>query len=144
LSKFGIKNQVESSGNWDQNPEIGWLSSDFWLIWDWRRSNWRTRILELNQLKTNRLESVEKNWIAAFWFVQNLKWALLYKRWKRIKRQPITMATHKLGKNLRLKNQKRKSATAAKARLRHFRLLLPALVLVKSNEKSKFRIPACA
>jgi hypothetical protein len=62
---------------------------------------------------------------------------------KRIKRQPITMATLKLGKNLRLKNHERKSATAAKARLRHFRLLLPALVLVKSNEKSNFRIPAC-
>jgi hypothetical protein len=54
------------------------------------------------------------------------------------------MATHKLGKNLRLKNQKRKSATAAKARLRQFRLLLPALLLVKSNEKINFRIPACA
>jgi hypothetical protein len=34
---------------------------------------------------------------------------------KRIKRQPITMATHKLGKNLRLKNQKRKAAAASKS-----------------------------
>jgi hypothetical protein len=62
---------------------------------------------------------------------------------EKIKRQPITMATHKLGKNLRLKNQKGKPAQSAKARLRQFRLLLPALVLVKSNEKSNFRIPAC-
>ncbi|WP_421947452.1 hypothetical protein [Phaeodactylibacter xiamenensis] len=45
------------------------------------------------------------------------------------------MATLKLGKNLRLKNQNEKSATAAKARLRQFPLLLPALVLVKSDEK---------
>jgi len=59
LSKSEIKNQVESSGNWDQNPKISWLSADFWLIWDLRRSNWRTRILELNQLKTKRLKSVE-------------------------------------------------------------------------------------
>jgi hypothetical protein len=50
---------------------------------------------------------------------------------KRIKRQPITMATLKLGKILRLKNQERKSATAAKARLRHHRLLLPALAFEK-------------
>jgi hypothetical protein len=34
---------------------------------------------------------------------------------KRIKRQPITMATHKLGKNLRLKNQERKSAAVSKS-----------------------------
>jgi len=34
---------------------------------------------------------------------------------KRIKRQPITMATHKLGKNLRLKNQKGKPAAASKS-----------------------------
>ncbi|WP_238578359.1 hypothetical protein, partial [Phaeodactylibacter xiamenensis] len=34
---------------------------------------------------------------------------------KRIKRQPITMATHKLGKILRLKNQKRKSAAVSKS-----------------------------
>jgi hypothetical protein len=34
---------------------------------------------------------------------------------KRITRQPITMATHKLGKNLRLKNQKRKAAAASKS-----------------------------
>ena len=32
LSKSEIKNQVESSGDWDLNPDIGWLSSDFWLI----------------------------------------------------------------------------------------------------------------
>jgi hypothetical protein len=63
---------------------------------------------------------------------------------KRIKRQPITMATHKLGKNLRLKKQERKAAQSAKARLRQFRLLPPALVLVKSDEKVNFRIPACA
>jgi hypothetical protein len=35
---------------------------------------------------------------------------------KRIKRQPITMATHKLGKILRLKNQKRKAAAVSKSR----------------------------
>jgi hypothetical protein len=34
---------------------------------------------------------------------------------KRIKRQPITMATHKLGKNLRLKNQNEKSAAGIKS-----------------------------
>jgi hypothetical protein len=34
---------------------------------------------------------------------------------KRIKRQPITMATHKLGKNLRLKNQKGKPAAGSKS-----------------------------
>jgi len=34
---------------------------------------------------------------------------------KRIKRQPITMATHKLGKNLRLKNQNDKSAAVSKS-----------------------------
>jgi hypothetical protein len=34
---------------------------------------------------------------------------------KRIKRQPITMATHKLGKNLRLKNQKEKPAAVSKS-----------------------------
>ena len=34
---------------------------------------------------------------------------------KRIKRQPITMATHKLGKNLRLKNQKGKPAAVSKS-----------------------------
>ena len=34
---------------------------------------------------------------------------------KRIKRQPITMATHKLGKNLRLKNEERKSAAVSKS-----------------------------
>jgi hypothetical protein len=34
---------------------------------------------------------------------------------KRIKRQPITMATHKLGKNLRLKNQEKKSAAVSKS-----------------------------
>jgi hypothetical protein len=54
------------------------------------------------------------------------------------------MATCHAGKNLRLKNEDGKPAQAAKARLRQFGLLLPALVLVKSNEKSKFRIPACA
>jgi hypothetical protein len=32
---------------------------------------------------------------------------------KRIKRQPITMASHKLGKNLRLKNQKMKAAAVS-------------------------------
>ena len=82
LSKSGIKNQVESSGNRDLNPEIGWLSWDFWLIIDKNRSNWRIRILKFNQLKTKRIKSVEKNWIAAFWIVQNLKWALFLKRWK--------------------------------------------------------------
>jgi hypothetical protein len=54
------------------------------------------------------------------------------------------MATCHAGKNLRLKNGDGKSAQAAKARLRHHRLLLPALVLVKSDEKINFRIPACA
>ncbi len=54
------------------------------------------------------------------------------------------MATHKLGKNLRLKNENESPLQSAKARLRQFRLLLPALVLVKSNEKINFRIPACA
>jgi hypothetical protein len=34
---------------------------------------------------------------------------------KRIKRQPITMATHKLGKILRLKNQNEKSAAGIKS-----------------------------
>jgi hypothetical protein len=34
---------------------------------------------------------------------------------KRIKRQPITMATHKLGKNLRLKNQERNPAAVSKS-----------------------------
>ncbi|WP_421947414.1 hypothetical protein [Phaeodactylibacter xiamenensis] len=34
---------------------------------------------------------------------------------KRIKRQPITMATHKLGKNLRLKNQNEKPAAGSKS-----------------------------
>ena len=34
---------------------------------------------------------------------------------KRIKRQPITMATLKLGKNLRLKNQKGKPAAVSKS-----------------------------
>ena len=34
---------------------------------------------------------------------------------KRIKRQPITMATHKLGKNLRLKNQNEKPAAVSKS-----------------------------
>jgi hypothetical protein len=62
---------------------------------------------------------------------------------KRIKRQPITMATHKLGKNLRLKMRNEIPLQASKARLRHHRLLLPALVLVKSDEKVNFRIPAC-
>ena len=53
MSKSGIKNQVESSGNWDQNPEIGWLSSNFgWFeigedqieelgFWNW--INWKSR-----------------------------------------------------------------------------------------------------
>jgi hypothetical protein len=54
------------------------------------------------------------------------------------------MATHKLGKNLRLKMRNEIPLQAAKARLRHHRLLLPALVLVKSDEKINFRIPACA
>jgi hypothetical protein len=34
---------------------------------------------------------------------------------KRIKRQPITMATHKLGKNLRLKNKEGKAAAGIKS-----------------------------
>jgi hypothetical protein len=54
------------------------------------------------------------------------------------------MATHKLGKNLRLKNQEKSPLQSAKARLRQIRLLLPALLFVKSNEKINFRIPACA
>jgi hypothetical protein len=34
---------------------------------------------------------------------------------KRIKRQPITMATHKLGKNLRLKKENEKPAAVSKS-----------------------------
>jgi hypothetical protein len=34
---------------------------------------------------------------------------------EKIKRQPITMATHKLGKNLRLKNEERKAAAVSKS-----------------------------
>jgi hypothetical protein len=34
---------------------------------------------------------------------------------KRIKRQPITMATHKLGKNLRLKKENEKAAAVSKS-----------------------------
>jgi hypothetical protein len=34
---------------------------------------------------------------------------------KRIKRQPITMATHKLGKNLRMKKENEKPAAVSKS-----------------------------
>ncbi|WP_425422254.1 hypothetical protein [Phaeodactylibacter xiamenensis] len=39
---------------------------------------------------------------------------------KRIKRQPITMATHKLGKNLRLKKENEKSAAVSKSQAAPF------------------------
>ena len=38
-----------------------------------------------------------------------------YESVKRIKRQPITMATHKLGKNLRLKKENEKPAAVSKS-----------------------------
>ena len=49
------------------------------------------------------------------------------------------MATCHAGKNLREENEDGKPAQAAKARLRQFRLLLPALAFVKWNENGKFR-----
>jgi hypothetical protein len=54
------------------------------------------------------------------------------------------MATCHTGKNLREKNEDGKPAQEAKVRLCQVRLMLPALVLVKSNEKSRFTILACA
>jgi len=51
-----------------------------------------------------------------------------------------TMATCHAGKNLREENEDEKPAQAAKARLRQFRLLLPALAFVKWNENGKFRV----
>ena len=50
------------------------------------------------------------------------------------------MATCHAGKNLRKENGDGKPAQAAKARLRQFRLLLPALAFVKWNENGKFRV----
>jgi hypothetical protein len=57
------------------------------------------------------------------------------KKWKR-----PTMATCHTGKNLREENRDGKPAQAAKARLRQFRLLLPALAFVNLNENGKFRV----
>jgi hypothetical protein len=50
---------------------------------------------------------------------------------RRIKWKRPTMATCHACKNLRLKNGDGKPAQASKARLRHYRLLLPALAFVK-------------
>ncbi len=51
-----------------------------------------------------------------------------------------TMATCHAGKNLREENGDKKPAQAAKAKLRQFGLLLPALAFVKWNENGKFRV----